>query len=203
MATDSQKPPPAVTTVRKTRRSYNTYGHAREITFSCFRRMPLLSRERTRLWLLEAIDNARARLSFELWAYVVMPEHVHLLLVPLADTAEIAPILKAIKQPVARKATNYLRANNPTWLEHLKVQRTDGRPSYRFWQQGGGYDRNIFTDKAAWAAVDYIHDNPVRRGLVQCALDWPWSSATWYAGARQSKPQVDPSLAENFFCAQR
>ena len=140
MAISSQNSPPSATIVRKMRCSYNTYGHARELTFSCFRRMPLLSRERTRLWLLEAIDNARAKLSFELWAYVVMPEHVHLLLLPLSESAEIAPILKAIKQPVARKATDFLRANNPAWLEHLEVQRTDGRASYRFWQQGGGYE---------------------------------------------------------------
>jgi putative transposase len=199
MAFDSPGRPPAVPVVRKTRRTYNTYGHAREITFSCFRRMPLLSRDRTRQWLVEAIDKARARLSFDVWAYVVMPEHVHILLLPRNESAEIAPILQAIKQPVARKATNFLRAHNPSWLEHLKVERPGGRPSYRFWQQGGGYDRNIFTDKVAWAAVDYIHQNPVRRGLVDCPLNWPWSSAACYAGAEHNKLQVDPSLAERAF----
>ena len=98
MAFDSPGRPPAVPGVRKTRRTYNTYGHAREITFSCFRRMPLLSRDRTRQWLVEAIDKARARLSFDVWAYVVMPEHVHILLLPRNESAEIAPILQAISR---------------------------------------------------------------------------------------------------------
>ena len=53
---------------------------------------------------------------------------------------------------------------------------------YRFWQQGGGYDRNFDNVAAAWASVEYIHRNPVRRGLVDCPTDWTWSSARWYAG---------------------
>jgi putative transposase len=177
---------------RKTRRSYNVIGHARELTFSCYRRMPLLASDRTRQWLVDALATARAKRMFELWAYVAMPEHAHILLRPLSHKAEIAPILKAIKQPVARKATNHLRANNPQWLKRLEVRRPNGRVEYRFWQQGGGYDRNILTSKAARAAIEYIHNNPVRRGLVDNPTDWPWSSARWYAGCDDAKIEMDP-----------
>jgi putative transposase len=177
---------------RKTRRSYNIHGHARELTFSCYQRMPLLAYDRTRQWLVDALASARARLAFELWAYVIMPEHVHILLRPLSHAAEIAPILKGIKQPVARQATNHLRAsNNRQWLERLKVCRPSGRVEYRFWQQGGGYDRNILTPKAARAAIEYIHNNPVRRGLVQSPTDWPWSSARWHCGCNETKLETD------------
>ena len=177
--------------LRKTRRSYDIYGHARELTFSCYRRMPLLASERSRHWLVDSLTRARTRLRFELWAYVVMPEHVHILLRPLSEAAEVAPILKGIKQGVARKATNYLRANNPGWLERLAVRRPTGRVEYRFWQQGGGYDRNILTPKAARASIEYIHNNPVRRDLVESPTDWPWSSAHWYAGSDDVLLEMD------------
>jgi putative transposase len=64
---------------RRRNKSYNEPGHAHELTFSCFKRLPLLSRDRTRRWFLEALDTARLRLQLALWAYVIMPEHVHVI----------------------------------------------------------------------------------------------------------------------------
>ena len=177
--------------VRKTRRTYNLPGNAHELTFSCHKRMPLLSRDRTRFWLVEALDKARKRWEFQIWAYVIMPEHVHILLLPVAPTYDISLILKTIKQSVARRAVRFLRRRAPEWLERLRVVRPGGKIEYRFWQQGGGYDRNIVELKTAWLSVDYIHNNPVRRGLVVSPQDWPWSSARWYAGAEGVKLAMD------------
>lgn len=67
---------------RKQCRRYNEPGHAHALTFSCFQRRPFLARDRTRQWMLEAIDQARTKHGFHLWAYVLIPEHVHLLLGP-------------------------------------------------------------------------------------------------------------------------
>lgn len=169
-------------TTRKTRRSINDPGHAHELTFSCYKAQPLLSRDRTRTWFVEALDQSRRRWSLELWAYVIMPEHVHLLLLPCAEDYRISSILQAIKQPVARRALAFLRKNGPSWLENLKGAGAGGDPQYHFWQAGGGYDRNITSAAIAWKAVDCIHANPVRRGLVADPRDWRWSSAGWYAG---------------------
>lgn len=177
--------------MRKTCRRYNEPGHAHELTFSCFKRLPLLSKDRTREWLVSALDRARHVHSFDLWAYVIMPEHAHVLLLPKSDTYDISAILKSIKQPVARRAIDYLSTNAPTFLEHLRVARSDGSVEHRFWQAGGGYDRNIVKPKSAWSAVRYLHENPVRRGLVRCATDWEWSSARCYAGATDVRLRVD------------
>lgn len=165
---------------RKRRKAWNEPGHAHELTFSCFRRLPLLGKDRTRRWLVEALDRARRRWGFELWAYVVMPEHVHALLYPTATDYSMAAILKAIKQPVARQALRYLRQHAPAWLNRLQATRA-GHAEHHFWQEGGGYDRNIYEEGAAWTCVEYIHANPVRRGLVAKPTDWVWSSARWYA----------------------
>ena len=53
------------------------------------------------------------------------------------------------------------------------------------------YDRNLFTERVVMAAIDYIHENPVRRGLSRTATDWKWSSARWYMSDAKL---VDPDL---------
>ena len=167
--------------VRKYRKAIDELGHAHELTFTCHQSLPLLGKDRTRRWFVEALDRTRQTLPLELWAYVIMPEHAHVLLLPLSPESRISAILKSIKQSVSRRAIRYLRANAPSWLQRLKVTWPTGRIEHRFWQQGGGYDRNFDNAAAAWASVEYIHRNPVRRGLVDCPTDWAWSSARWYA----------------------
>jgi len=177
--------------VRKRRIAYDEPGHAHELTFSCYRGLSMLSKDRTRLWLVQALDEARRRWEFDLWAYVIMPEHAHVLILPRRPDYHVAMILKAIKQPVARKAMAHLRRAASQWIEQLEVTRPNGRVEYRFWQQGGGYDRNIYKPETAWAAVEYIHNNPVRRGLADCPTDWEWSSARWYAGDVHVRLEMD------------
>jgi len=125
-----------------------------------------------------------------------MPEHAHVLIFPQSDDYSIADILKGIKQPVSQHACLYLRKHAPQWLEKLKITWPSGRMEYRFWAQGGGYDRNVVEPKTAWASVEYINNNPVRRGLVTIAAKWPWSSAAWYAGEKDVKLVIDRGFGE-------
>ncbi len=67
----------------------------------------------------------------------------------------------------------------------------DSNGHSHFWQRGGGYDRNIVTESELFEKVEYIHQNPVRRGLVKRSTDWPWSSARWYAGDRSGPVTID------------
>lgn len=90
--------------IRKQCRRHDDPGHAHALTFSCYRRLPLLSKDRTRAWLIESIAEAGHSECFDLWAYVIMPEHVHVLLAPHPDTPGISRILWRIKRPVACKA---------------------------------------------------------------------------------------------------
>lgn len=69
-------------TVRKALQHFNDSAHAHELAFSCRHRWPLLNKDRSRQWVVEALDFARSRYDMELWAYVIMAEHVHALLYP-------------------------------------------------------------------------------------------------------------------------
>ena len=76
-----------------------------------------------------------------------------------------------------------------TVLSSLTVRERPGKSCFRFWQEGPGFDRNLFTAIAVEASIVYIHVNPVKRGLCQRAVDWKWSSARFYLDQR-----VDSSL---------
>jgi len=120
-----------------------------------------------------------------------MPNHVHLLVWPTRKKYSISRILTSIKRPVTLRAINYLRANSPLFLKRMEYRRPDGTTAYRFWQRGGGYDRNMTQPKSILAAIDYIHANPVRKGLCQRSTDWPWSSATEHNSPGQGKLPLD------------
>jgi putative transposase len=168
--------------VRKTRKSWDDPGHAHFLTYSCFQRLPLLTRERTRRWVAEAMSALRRDHDADLWAYVIMPEHVHVLIYPRHDPYEMRRSLAALKRPVSAAAREHLvRRGDTRWLDRLTVQ-YPSRRVFRFWQPGGGFDHNIFREKTVPAVINYIHQNPVRRGLVRTSTDWVWSSARFWEG---------------------
>jgi putative transposase len=176
----------------KRARSYNEPGHAHELTFSCFHGLRLLDKDRTCQWFVEAMRRARREGELSLWAYVIMPEHVHLLFYPRQAKYEVSRVRTALKAPVARKALRFLKGRAPEFLEKLRDAQPNGEVHYRFWQRGGGYDRNVFEPDTLRQMVEYIHNNPVRRGLVEKATDWVWSSARFYAGMRPVPMAMDP-----------
>jgi putative transposase len=177
-------------------RSFNNPGEAHELTFSCYHAVPLLSKNRTRQWFVSAMRTARRDLNLSIWAYVIMPEHVHIIVWPHEPVYDIAKIRIALKVPVQRKALRFLRKNEPRFLDRLKDVQPNGKVHYRFWQRGGGYDRNVNEPFTLLQMIEYIHNNPVRRGLVKYATDWIWSSARFYAGMRPVPIEMDllPSL---------
>ena len=162
-------------------------GHAHELTFTCFHRFPFLQAERTCQWLADVIDQARQELHFAVWAYVFMPEHVHVLIVPTQPVYQVSRILSAIKEPVARKAIKHMAEHSPAWLPRVTVKRGKRRRHY-FWQPGGGVDNNATDPRVLLRMIGYIHANPMRRGLVAKAEDWKWSSAGWQADKNSLRP---------------
>lgn len=120
-----------------------------------------------------------------------MPEHVHVLLCPRLPDYEMRRILVALKRPVSDAAKAHLeQTGNQQWLDRLTVV-SPTRRKFRFWQAGGGYDRNVMYDKSLEKMVEYIHANPVRRRLVDHPTDWSWSSARFWEGSSDVPIQMD------------
>jgi len=187
---------------RKKRKRFNTPNHARELTFSCFKQYKFLDHDRTRRWFIEQLEEARKIFHFDLWAYVIMPEHVHLLVYPDKQITDIGAVAGEIKEAVARRAIQFLQEHAPEWIERITVIEGN-RKRRRFWQPGGGYDRNAVELTTVRKMIEYIHQNPVRRGLVARPEDWPWSSARWYAGIRPVHIEMDATIPSIYQAADK
>lgn len=160
------------------RQSFPLEGHAHEFTFSTYRRRPFFADSALARCFCTNLMTACQDLSLELWAFVVMPNHCHVLVKPKEREYEIPRILKELKSPVAKQAF----ALRPDIREMCMVERSGRKPEYRLWQPGGGYDRNIYSEEAAKNAIEYIHQNPVKKELCNDADTWEFSSAKAYAG---------------------
>ncbi len=172
---------------RKRMRRFEDVRRWRYVTFSCHRRLQLLGNARIRDLFAASIARARQRCGFTLRAWVIMPEHVHMILSPQRREWPLAKILLSIKQPVAQVVIARWRELNARILQSITL--ADGRA--RFWQAGGGFDRNIRDQAELDREIAYIHANPVKRGLVENPTDWAWSSARWYAGIRDGQIPID------------
>ncbi|GAB5443685.1 MAG: hypothetical protein Fues2KO_40340 [Fuerstiella sp.] len=185
---------------RKLRKVFDQDGDAHFLTFSCYHRLPLLNRDRTREWTVAAIERSRTKNPFDLWAWVIMPEHVHLVLLPQPE-ARIASSLASLKLFVARRAIAWLKEHAAGYLTHLEDSSNDGKRRFRFWQRGGGYDRNLRSTRDVHEKIAYVHHNPVKRGLVAQPEQWRWSSARAWASGSDEPLRLDrrsvPILTSN------
>jgi putative transposase len=162
---------------RKRIKHFEQERQVHELTFSCAERRPLLTNDTWRSWFCDGLEAACDRNSFLLLAYVLMPDHVHLLVYPATSEARVAKLLADTKRSFSRRIKRHLTETESSTLQRLTVHEQSGALRFHFWQSGPGYDRNLTEPKAVTAAIAYLHANPVRRGLCRRAIDWPWSSA--------------------------
>jgi len=172
---------------------YHEPGDAHELSFSCYHRTALLTNDVWRGYLADSVENACRSHRFRLVAFVFMPEHVHLLVLPDVDSPDIGAFLAAVKRPCSASVKQDLVAAGSRLLDKLTVLERPGKTVFRFWQEGPGYDRNLQHDDSVSSSIDYIHNNPVRRRLCREATDWLWSSARFYAA---DPPEQDPKLPQ-------
>jgi putative transposase len=165
---------------RKTVRHFHEVGHLHELTFSCYRRMPLLTNETWWEKLARCVEAAGIEAAIELVGFVFMPEHVHLLVYPTAPNPSIGRYLARIKQPFSKQIKEIMTGQGSRLLSRLIVRERPGKECFRFWQEGPGFDRNLFSPEAIFLSLEYIHNNPVSRELCRRTVDWIWSSARYY-----------------------
>jgi putative transposase len=143
------------------------------LTFSCYHRLPLLNNETSRDLFLRSLERVRRRYRLVVLGYVVMPEHVHLL-VSEPQRADLSTAMQALKLGFVRA----LSGNPPTSRKNSEKWGTPVKP-HHFWQPRF-YDFNVWTEKKRIEKLRYIHRNPVARELVDSPDQWKWSSFRWY-----------------------
>ena len=154
---------------------HRTYGanHLHFITCSCYHRLPLLDSAENRDLFLSILEQTRQRYRFVVVGYVVMPEHIHLLLTE-PEVGTPSTVMQVLKQRTARALLPPRTRSNPRQRDLFGDE-----PKRSFWQERF-YDFNVFTTKKRVEKLKYIHQNPVKRGLVESPEDWRWSSYRSY-----------------------
>jgi len=126
--------------------------------------------------LVESIQNARIKYGFLILGYVIMPEHVHIVILPIDGT----PIGKVVGEIKSFTARNWF-SENPFNMHKVKGV---------FWQRRC-HDHNCRTSNAVKEKITYCHMNPVRKGYVEKPEDWIWSSYNWYLGEENVPLEMD------------
>ncbi len=152
---------------------YETPGDARFLTFSCHDRLALFEDGQIKDLFVERLHEVRNETGLKAFAWVVMPEHVHLVVLPRLPGWPIAKTMARLKRPFARTVLARWRQVEAPILRRL----VDSRGVPCFWLRGGGYDRNIRSPDDLIEKIKYVEENPVRRGLEHRCDEWKWSSA--------------------------
>lgn len=154
-------------------------GDLHFITFCCYQRRPLLACARSRNLAVQILKEVRARYHFRVVGYVIMPEHVHLL-ISECGSARPSTILQVFKQRLSRRWRRKQRVPKG----QLALAFPSKEPALRrFWQRRY-YDFNIYSRAKVIQKLHYMHANPVREKLVWHPGDWPWSSWCFYYRGR-------------------
>src|SRR5712664_2431892 len=172
---------------KKLKRYYGR-GDLHFLTFSCYRRLPLLRTIRARNVFVGALGKIRERHKFLLVGYVVMPEHVHLL---ISEPPRVTPsvVLKALKQRVSRDLRKNKRRVSVAQSRLPFMSAGAGLP--RFWQPRF-HDFNVYSAKKKREKLEYMHANPVKRRLVKSPGAWMWSSFLFYDRGEPGLVPIDP-----------
>jgi len=139
------------------------------ITFSCYRRRQLLSSAAAREIFERSLERVRRWYGCYISGYVVMPEHVHLL-ISEPERGELSVVIQMLKQITSRE----LRTADMA----------------RFWL-ARYYDFPVWSEKKRVEKLRYIHRNPVKRGLVARPEDWGWSSFRQWASGEEGKVEIE------------
>jgi putative transposase len=148
---------------------YQQAGDLHFITFSCYRRQPLLSTPKAKRIFEQTLERVRCWYGRLVTGYVVMPEHVHLLLSE-PERSSLAAALQMLKQITAQQIVHPLKT--PLWQTRY-------------------YDFNVWTAKKRIEKLRYLHRNPVKRGLVERPEDWAWSSFRHYATGVEGVVEIE------------
>lgn len=159
------------------------YGdeHLHFLTCSCYHRQAWLASGRRRDLFLQILEQVRQRYRFVVVGYVVMPEHIHLL-ISEPDQGTPSTVMQVLKQRFARRVLRRKRRHTG------QAELWPGEP--HVWQRRF-YDFNVWSERKRIGKLRYMHRNPEKRGLVLEPEQWKWSSYRSYAYQEEGQVKIN------------
>ena len=167
---------------------YDKSGTVRFVTFSCHRRKNLFIDSKAFYLFIESLEGIRKKYHIQLLGYVVMPNHVHLVIYPVEELA-LGRVVGDLKAHSAFHIIKRWKSNDDRILKNIEVTRNK-KSVYALWQRRC-YDHNCRAIDIVREKINYCHSNPVRAGLVSAPDEWFWSSYRWYMGDRTGPIEID------------
>jgi len=179
-------------------RRYDQQGDVHFWTISCQRRLTFFHDDSVKQVVIDGLRVLQQRFGVCLIGYVVMLEHVHVILYPRVRgndlSIPISSLLHAFKKHVGfhgkQRLREVWRAQGSLWSDPLNTWATGKKNEQSIWTVRG-YDFNVREQRTLIEKLDYCHKNPVTRGLVDRAEDWPWSSYRYYELGDESLLKMD------------
>jgi putative transposase len=175
----------------RNRKSFEAHGNVFFVTSTVVGFTPVFNNADLSQIFLENLRFYQDRGDFRIIAFVLMPEHFHLI-IKVNDKYTVSQIMANLKRITSRQVTAYLRAAGNQSTIALLRDATSYEPARdsKLWKPR--FDSLVLTNEETLSQkIEYIHQNPVKRGLVRNAIDWPCSSARNYAGRSDILVQVD------------
>jgi putative transposase len=142
--------------------------------------LPIFSQPRLVQIILNSLDFLRSNQRLALHAYVIMENHLHL----IASAENLSKEIAAFKSFTARSIIDSLKADRAEYLlTQLKFYKQSHKTTqdYQLWQEGS-HPQAIISEDMFVQKLEYIHNNPVKRGYVDDPTHWRYSSCRNYMG---------------------
>jgi len=166
-------------------------GHLHFITFSTFGRRQILGAPRSRQIVISVLGNLANRDQVRVSGFVIMPDHVHAIFW-FRDDRDLPQAVQVWKSTSAHYLKLFFMETNPDFISYLMVKR--GGRDVVTCRQRRYYDFNIRTPAKLKEKLEYMHYNPVKKGLCSRPEDWRWSSALWYVKHRSVGVKIETGL---------
>jgi putative transposase len=169
-------------------RHYDDSGLARFVTFACHKGYPLFTNPDIAQLFIDHLSALRSNQNIKIFAYVLMPEHVHLVLLP-PENVKLGILIGQMKGRFARDVVQLWEQQGATVPKQL-CNVEHGTRKHIIWKRRC-HDHNCRNIEAVKTRIEYCHYNPVRRGLVKKPDAWKWSSCQWYMGKKDIPLEMD------------
>ncbi len=157
------------------RRVFDDEKHIQFVTFSCYKRRRYLKTERAKRIVIGSLGARLAKHNGSCLGYVIMPDHVHVM-VWFPQTGQLKDFLNHWKDLSSHNLKQLFREHYPSYWSRVNDEDPIWQPRY--------YSFNIWNRSKVEQKLDYMHLNPVRAGLCEHSIEYPYSSARWYHSRR-------------------
>jgi REP element-mobilizing transposase RayT len=159
---------------------YHIQGHVFFITTVVYGRLCLFTRPSFVIPLYDSLNYYRHKLNIKLFGYVFMPDHIHLAIRP-AQAGNVTDFMRDFKEFTAKRVVRQAEIERcESWLVAFKQAGAEtSRAINKVWQDDF-CERNIYTEDFLRQKLKYMHDNPVRAGIVNAPVNYAYSSARNY-----------------------